>query len=337
MWKKINYEIQGRGHEKEDIPCQDKTYAISVNGVHCMALADGAGSAKLSHIGAEVAVKAAAHYICDNFEKALADEDGKETKMEFVSTVYMALEMTANELDCDIKDLASTLMLVAIKNDYYILFHIGDGIVGALKDDSVNVISWPTNGEFAGSTVFTTSRDALNYLVAKKQRLEDIEGFILMSDGTGDSFYDKNRKELVSSTKNFFEYLKAETEEDMKDIIDCTFREVISKKTYDDCSICLILVGEEEGPEAYKLTFEALCNRFGVNPNPYVKSKKRVKRYSMIINYVKEPRTLKEISNKLKLKPKYAKKVIDRLIEKEAIVIDGIYYTINPEYSLEIE
>lgn len=334
MWKKINYQIQGRGHEKDNIPCQDKTYAIKKNGVHCIALADGAGSAKLSHIGADIAVRVASEYLCTNFEKALNDEDGINTKKEFIKVVYESLMLTAEELRCEIRDLASTLMIVAIKGDDYILFHIGDGVVGAYRNGEVEVISWPVNGEYAGSTVFTTSSNVSNYLVGKRKKLDGIEGFVLMSDGTGDSFYDKNTKTLVPSTRNFFEYLKSENEEAMEELVDNTFREVISKKTFDDCSICLILVGEDEVCSAYELNYETLCERLGIYPNPYLRSRKRLNRYKLILDYTKEPRTINEISSKLKLRSKYTKKVVDRLVEKEALEIDGIYYVCKEGWSV---
>lgn len=326
MWKKINYQIQGRGHEKENIPCQDKTYAINKNGVHCIALADGAGSAKLSHIGADIAVKVAAEYLCVNFEKALNDEGGFNTKTEFLNVIDENLNLVAKELNCDVRELASTLMVVAIKGQDYILFHIGDGVVGAYREGNVEVISKPINGEYAGSTIFTTSSNVLNYLVGKRKKLNGIEGFVLMSDGTGDSFYDKNAQVLVPSTKNFFEFLKTEDEKDMEELVDNTFREVISKKTFDDCSICLILVGEDESCSAYRLNYEGLRDKLGIHLNPYTRSRKRLKRYTMILEYTKEPRTIQEISTKLNLKSKYTKRVVDRLVEKEVLEIDGIYY-----------
>lgn len=335
MWKKINYQLQGRGHEKENIPCQDKTCALNKNGVHCVALADGAGSARLSHIGAEVAVNVASEYLCTNFDKALKDEEGIETKEEFLNIIKESLNLTAQELRCELRDLASTLMVVAIKGDDYILFHIGDGVIGAYKDNMVDVVSWPVNGEYAGSTVFTTSSEVSNYIVGKKRKLDGIEGFVLMSDGTSDSFYDKKTKTLVPSTKNFFEYLKSEEEEEMQELVDNTFREVISKKTFDDCSICLILVGEEDTCASITLTYSELCERLGLNPHTsHPTTKRRFKRYVKVLEYTKEPRTMREIIVGLKLSPRSAKNVCDKLMKQEVLEIDGRYYVCKEGWNL---
>ena len=46
MWNIIQCAVKGRSHEKVNMPCQDKTYALFENDVQTIALADGAGSAK---------------------------------------------------------------------------------------------------------------------------------------------------------------------------------------------------------------------------------------------------------------------------------------------------
>ncbi len=45
MWNIIQCAVKGRSHEKVNMPCQDKTYALFENDVQTIALADGAGSA----------------------------------------------------------------------------------------------------------------------------------------------------------------------------------------------------------------------------------------------------------------------------------------------------
>ncbi len=47
MWNIIQCAVKGRSHEKVNMPCQDKTYALFENDVQTIALADGAGSAKI--------------------------------------------------------------------------------------------------------------------------------------------------------------------------------------------------------------------------------------------------------------------------------------------------
>ena len=52
MWNSVQCAVQGRGHFKTDMPCQDKTNYLCKNETSVIALADGAGSATMSHFGA---------------------------------------------------------------------------------------------------------------------------------------------------------------------------------------------------------------------------------------------------------------------------------------------
>ena len=57
MWSSVQCAVQGRSHVISNTPCQDKTFHMSEDDTEVIALADGAGSAKLSHFGAELVTK----------------------------------------------------------------------------------------------------------------------------------------------------------------------------------------------------------------------------------------------------------------------------------------
>ena len=65
MWNGIQCYIQGRSHVQTNTPCQDKTYFYNNNDSYIIALADGAGSAKFSHFGAEIITKEICHSISE--------------------------------------------------------------------------------------------------------------------------------------------------------------------------------------------------------------------------------------------------------------------------------
>ena len=52
QWHVAGAAVQGLRHEEKHIPCQDKIFSLSDNGVTAIALADGAGAAEMSHFGA---------------------------------------------------------------------------------------------------------------------------------------------------------------------------------------------------------------------------------------------------------------------------------------------
>ena len=184
MWKSVGCEVQGKGHVKMGIPCQDKTICLTRNGVTAIALADGAGSSMLSHYGAECVVKSATLFVIDNYEKLLSNDDGKSVKHDILDYILKQLFIKAEELDCDVDALASTLLLVAVFEDSYLIIHIGDGVIGYLDGTQLKVASAPENGEFANVTTFVTSNEALKSMRLFKGLLNDISGFVMMSDGT---------------------------------------------------------------------------------------------------------------------------------------------------------
>ena len=62
-------QVQGRAHIKNDVPCQDKTYTLTDPSGASIALADGAGSAGMSHFGAEPVTKCITEYLTEHFEE----------------------------------------------------------------------------------------------------------------------------------------------------------------------------------------------------------------------------------------------------------------------------
>ena len=78
MWRFFQCAVAGRGHERRGIPCQDKTYRFQYNGVNTVALADGAGSAKLSHLGASRISEFTCKEMAEHFDCYYANENGHE-------------------------------------------------------------------------------------------------------------------------------------------------------------------------------------------------------------------------------------------------------------------
>lgn len=236
MWKIVQAITPGKSHIKNNMPCQDRTFALEKNGVTTITLADGAGSASLSHIGAEVATFTLANYFCDNFEELFSEDIAGNVGEEIITIINDELYLKAKEIGCEINDLASTLLGVAVKNHKYIVFHLGDGVIGYYQNNRINVASSPDNGEFANTTVFTTSNKAQHYIRLLKGNLTNIEGFILFSDGPEKIFFNHQQKIISSSLNNLFEDLKDKPLSVVeKDLVETL--EELKKATYDDCSI----------------------------------------------------------------------------------------------------
>lgn len=326
MWKSVCCEVQGRGHIKTDTPCQDKTKQLSQNGVSVIALADGAGSAKLSHFGAESVVENISVYITDNFQQLIENADGKQVKFAIMKELKRVLNIKAEELDCKLGDLASTLLLVAVCEDKYIIVHIGDGVIGYLDGSELKIASSPDNGEFANVTTFITSNEALVSMRLFKGNIKEISGFVIMSDGTEQSLYHKPTKTLSKATIKLMHRTCLTSGDIMRSQLAETLTSVISKNTQDDCSIGIMVRQHGILRQLEDLDFNERSELFRINDNG-VNSKKRVERYDDIVAYLETPRTLKQIATIIHLKPKYTKKHLDRLLSAGIIVKRGSFYS----------
>lgn len=326
MWNVIQCASQGRSHIKSDIPCQDKTYSAFDNDTQVIALADGAGSAKLSHYGAETVTKFVCSELTEKFDTYFSENDGASVKQQLIEGMLKSLSETANQLECEIKELASTLLFVAIKNNQFIIAHIGDGVVGYLKNDEMKIASQPENGEFANTTVFTTSKDAIMTMKLIKGSLGEIQGFVLMSDGTETSLYSKKERKLADVLKKIMQMSTIISVDKVQEQLEQSFENVIVKATTDDCSIAMLVKINDNFKGYLQLDNRQKQKLLGLNSST---SKKTIRRYDDILLYLQNNQSISKIARRIHLKQKYTKKYIDKLcmlnfIEKNG----GCYHTI---------
>jgi len=320
--------VQGRGHIKTDTPCQDKTKQLFKDGVNVIALADGAGSAKHSHFGAECVVENISIYVADNFKQLFENANGKQVKLAIMNELKRVLIAKCDELDCKYVDLASTLLLVAVCEDKYIIAHIGDGVIGYLDGSELKIASSPDNGEFANITTFVTSNEALISMRLLKGNIKEISGFIIMSDGTEQSLYHKPTKKLANATVKLMQRTCLISGDVLRSQLIEMLTSVISVNTQDDCSIAIMARPFGVLRNLEDMSFDERRDLFRISNNG-TKLKRRVGRYDNIVAFLKTPKTLKQISAEIQLKPKYTKKHLNKLVSIGILVKHGMLYSIT--------
>ncbi|WP_104759657.1 protein phosphatase 2C domain-containing protein [Helicobacter bizzozeronii] len=167
---------------------------------------------------------------------------------------------------CNLHDLASTLLVVAIKDDAFLLLHLGDGICGVLKGRELKVASHPDNGEFSNETIFTTSKDAALSAKVFKGKLSDknFTGFVLMSDGAGESFYKNKERTLVTMLQDYMNVARAPGMRDqVQDSLKTLLKTRVKEKTTDDCSVIMLV---KESVEPLSETERKLQAKISKNP-----------------------------------------------------------------------
>ena len=248
---------QGSRHKANNQPCEDRTYALSKNGVDVIALADGAGSSKYTHsaIGAECVTNVISEFFCNNFDKFYEKEDVEELRAVVMTVCQRALKKKAEELELDsIARFSSTLLCVAIKGERVIVCHIGDGVIGKLTPEGTQVVSAPENGEFASTTYFITNPRADEYIHIIKEEKQDAVSYFLMSDGTSDYVYNKFDTCFYDAAKKMA--LMSIVEEGQSKLENIITKYMIERDPKsDDCSfICISL--EDRLPETDALLEE---------------------------------------------------------------------------------
>lgn len=232
--------MRGTGHQKNGLPCQDKTIALCENGTTCIALADGAGSAPLSHFGAEATVHIVARELCHSFEEFYKAKDSRIVRLRLIDAVQEKLQELSTEHGASMKDFASTLLFVAQKDKRYIAGQLGDGCMAVLRAKETCLVTKPEKGEFANVTYFTTSSDAEQHLKLFKGEVGALSGFFLMSDGAAESLYQRASGEFAPLVGRLVTDTFCKNKKWMRHLLESFFETHILSRTTDDCSIAIL-------------------------------------------------------------------------------------------------
>jgi serine/threonine protein phosphatase PrpC len=188
------------------------------NGWSIVVVADGAGSAKLSRKGSQIACNGIIEFFTEEaataslqqFDELLVqhntepDDDTQNKIKLFVYNnlgkaafiVHKKLEAFAAQAGATLKDLSSTLIFTLFKKYetgyVFLSFGVGDCPMGVINKDitGVTLLNWLDVGEFGGGTRFITMPEIFqSEKFATRfsfKQLEDFSYLILMSDGVYD-------------------------------------------------------------------------------------------------------------------------------------------------------
>lgn len=326
MWKTADYAGTGRGHLEADVPCQDKVRTYRNGEVTVITLADGAGSAQLSHYGAEAVLDCVSQELGDHFEEYFEEPDASVVRSRLFTKVLKALEETQNKLQCELKDLSSTLLMAAVSGSRYFIAHIGDGVIGYLVDEEIKVATGPDNGEFANVTFFTTTPSSVTRMRIIKGTDDRIGGFVLMSDGTENALYNKRTGELSQGIKRIMHMTLLCPEKAMRRLLSETFETTVMNLTRDDCSIA-ILVNTEAFPDYHGMPAPEKMELLQIGSTAR-NGAKRINRTGEILWAASGGASAEQIARRIHVTPKHIRKKLDSLIFLGLLEKDrGIYYS----------
>lgn len=179
----IGASVIGPIHVTYGIPCEDAfDYETFDNGYSAIAIADGLGSKSKSEIGARVAVEAATRYIKNKLNASHSNQiDLESLARDSVVVSRHALEEKSSRLQCSLRDLACTLIVVVLKEDSVAIAHIGDGAVVMETDEGLGIASKPGDSEYANEVQPITGKGWDQAL--RTTLIPHVKGIIAFTDG----------------------------------------------------------------------------------------------------------------------------------------------------------
>ena len=234
---------RGRSHAQEGKARDDhfSLYHCDESDWYIIAVADGAGSAKYSRKGSEVACKTVINHckdlLLDNpeFEEAIRNFNASPTdtgKRSILTTMVHEIvlkgakkahdrinEVANREEGLKPKDFATTLMFAICKKydfGWFIAsFWVGDGAMCLFdaENKTAKLLGTPDEGEFSGQTRFLTMPDIFRttdvYNRLRMSIVPDFTALFLMSDGVSDPMFETDRNlNDYSKWEEFYNTLK---------------------------------------------------------------------------------------------------------------------------------
>lgn len=130
------------------------------------AVADGAGTASLAEVGAELAVRGALERLAQQASKLAGQANetaARNLLRDALSVAKESLLVEADKRKIAVRELATTLILVLATPEQVAAAQVGDGAVVMAADDGVLLaLTKPCPAEYLNETVFLTSPDALD-------------------------------------------------------------------------------------------------------------------------------------------------------------------------------
>jgi hypothetical protein len=178
--------VIGTSHQQTGQSCQDAFACQHLpTGEVLLTVADGAGSARAAAHGSAFSVQAAQHFLAHFLQEWAPNSlEGWQALVQatFAHT-HNALVDEAARLEQPLRDLATTLLVTVLSNEWTVIGLLGDcAAVCRSEEGALFTPCRPQKGEFANTTHFLTEQEALARLVIQVLP-QPMRGVALFTDG----------------------------------------------------------------------------------------------------------------------------------------------------------
>lgn len=216
-WRGVAATSVGARHLKcqPPIPCQDAALVRSDGESRpCAFVADGAGSASLSHLGANAAVLRLSHLTAAledvharmlDAPKPPQEESMRAHARRFLIHVAETLRSLATTEKNRFKEFHCTLLVAVIGATRIFWLKVGDGhIVCERGGATLEVIGPSGKGDFANVTNFIEEKPVATKFAAGFLSAAEVSGLALMTDGAGEKLVSDDNKRVAARLSHFF-------------------------------------------------------------------------------------------------------------------------------------
>jgi len=215
-WDVVAGSVRGKLHAHKAMYRDDAFAADCVDGWHILAVSDGAGSAKLSRVGARATCDAAVssmktmlsgYKLSDDEGVKPPDRDLMQLRAFLTLAACAARDAIVKEVhsrNISDRDLYCTLLLCIHTTwkdnlDLLAAIQVGDGAIGVYTDDGAcTLMGIADHGEYSSETVFMTSFKQLFELPYDRRVLFSLKRGVrcvgVMSDGVSDDFFPEDKR-----------------------------------------------------------------------------------------------------------------------------------------------
>lgn len=213
-WNGAAETVAGTKHIRAQppIPCQDAAL-VKTEERPIAFVADGAGSASMSHFGAQETVLRLSHIVAalEDINVCMLDVADSPTETEchtyarrLIIHTSETLKALADEKSMPFKEFRCTLLGIIVGAERIFWIKIGDGHIVKEQDGNLQTVGPSGKGQYANVTSFVAEKVDATQFACGVFPAAAISGIALMTDGAAEKLVSNDGKKVAGRIGKFF-------------------------------------------------------------------------------------------------------------------------------------
>ena len=249
-WRRVFDAVVGSSHLRVNppIPCQDSVLSVLIPRP-AIFVADGAGSARLSHFGSSAVVRYLNRFTAsiEDINQEILDKDRQEDieiekkyANRFIKYATQILIELSEEQKESFDLFRCTLLITVIGKNKLFWLKVGDGFIVIEKGQNLELIGPLGKGDFANQTTFLTEHLTDKDIHYGFIDVQNVTGVAAFTDGAGERLVSNNGLQIAGSLSKFFQGIRTRefTQSDLNQFL--SNKDIWQRTTGDDKGIAIL-------------------------------------------------------------------------------------------------